>query len=272
MEQTDTAGQQETGYVISEDGLKIGYTKFGSGPAVVIVHGSYSVKEHWFQFAGLLAETNTVYVYDRRGRGQSADNDKSFSFQKEIDDLEAMLILAGAGVSIIGHSYGGGITLNYIIQTGFKGRVIFYEPMNGILRQVSQGLLPQLKVLVAEEKLDKATELTQTKIVGFEPAEVEATKASPSWNAFTQMTAIFIREVEALDNLRPAEAETDKIKAKAFLLLGTETPHILRTTTVAVAARVRGITMYPISNQGHLAHLFDPEQLKALVLQSLNQN
>jgi len=182
-----------------------------------------------------------------------------------------MVDLAGPDVSIIGHSYGGGIALSYIMQAGFKGRVVFYEPMNGIFQKVSQGLLPQLQALVAAEKLDEATVLTQTKIVGFDSAAVEASKQSPTWSAFTKMTKIFLRELEALDNLTPTETQTDGIEAKTILLLGTETPPSIRTATAALAARVRGITMYPVSNQGHIAHIFDPEQLKDLVLKCLNQ-
>lgn len=79
------------GTIVSTDGLTIGYTKFGSGPAKIIVHGSYSVQNHWFQFARLLAPTNMVYVYGRRGRGQSPDDAYSFSFQNEVDDLAAMV-------------------------------------------------------------------------------------------------------------------------------------------------------------------------------------
>ena len=141
--------QPEIGYVISNDGLKIGYTKFGQGPAVVIVHGSYSVQENWFEFARLLADAYTVYVYDRRGRGKSLDNNKSYSFQMELNDLAAIVHLAGNPIAIIAHSYGGAIGLSYLLQASFKGRVVFYEPMNGIFDAVSQGLLPELKLLVA---------------------------------------------------------------------------------------------------------------------------
>jgi pimeloyl-ACP methyl ester carboxylesterase len=268
----DSSGQPTTGYVISKDSLKIGYTKFGKGPAVVIVHGSYSIQNNWYQFASLLATTNTVYLYDRRGRGQSLDYDNLFSIQNEVDDLAAMINLAGVQTSIIGHSYGGSVVLNYIIQSGFTGRVVFYEPMNGIFGKVSKGLLPNLKALVDANKLEEATVLAQTDIVGFEPSAVEASKASPSWNEFTKMTKIFLRELEVLDNFSPTESQTDEIKAKTFLLLGTNTPHNLRITTAALAARVRGITMYPVKNQGHIAHVLDPEQLKDLVLKSLDNN
>lgn len=153
MTNLSTSGKQPiTGYILSKDGLKIAYTKFGNGAAVVIVHGSYSVQDHWFAFASLLAETNTVYVYDRRGRGQSPDSEKPFSFQSEVDDLAAIVDLAGQGVSIIAHSYGGAVGLSYLLQSAFRGPIVFYEPMNGIFDTVSQGLLPQLNSLVEEGK------------------------------------------------------------------------------------------------------------------------
>lgn len=268
----DSFGKLDTSYVVTKNGFKIGYTKFGKGPAVVIVHGSYSIQNNWYQFASLLAATHTVYVYDRRGRGQSPDDGKLFSFQSEIDDLNAMINLAGPETSIVAHSYGGGIALSYILQSGFSGHIVFYEPMNGIFGKVSQGLLPKLKALVVAGKLDEATVISQIEVVGFEPAMVEASKATPIWNAFTKMTKIFLRELEALDNLQPTELQTDEIKAKVFLLMGSDTPHILRKTTAALAARVRGITMYPVKNQGHIAHVLDPEQLKTLVLHSLELN
>ncbi|MCC9169155.1 alpha/beta fold hydrolase [Pontibacter harenae] len=261
-----------SGFVVSRDGLNIGYTKVGSGPAVIIVHGSYTVQNHWLRFATYLADTNTVYIYDRRGRGQSSDERKPFSFQHEVDDLAAMIDLAGPGATILGHSYGGGVTLSYIIQSGFEGRVIFYEPMNGILREVSQGLLPYLKSLVDTGRLDEATVMTQTRIVGFDPAAVEISKASPAWTALTEMTSVFLRELEALDNLNPTESETDAIRARTFLLLGTETQPEIRIATAALAARIRGITLYPVRNQGHLAHLLDPEQLKNLVMHCLTNS
>ena len=261
----------ETGSIISDDGLKVGYTKFGNGPSVVIVHGSYSVQENWFEFARLLADAYTVYVYDRRGRGKSLDDDNPFSFEMEVNDLAAIVHLAGDPVSIIAHSYGGAIALSYVLRVSFKGRIVFYEPMNGIFDAVSQGLLPELKLLVADGKLDEATVLTQTRIVGFDRSSVEASRRSPTWSTSTRMTKVFLRELEALDNLKPRSDETDKIQTKAFLLLGTESPHGIRKASAAVVARVRGITVYPVYNQGHMGHVLNPQQLSELVLQCFNE-
>ena len=59
------------GSVISGDGTTIGYRRFGTGPALVLLHGSMSSGAHHTELARLLADTFTVYVGDRRGRGLS---------------------------------------------------------------------------------------------------------------------------------------------------------------------------------------------------------
>jgi pimeloyl-ACP methyl ester carboxylesterase len=128
----------ETGSVVSKDGTNIGYTKFGNGAAVVITHGSYTTQQDWFAFAEQLSATNAVYVYDRRGRGVSMDT-TDYSIDKEVDDLAAMVALAGPVTAVVGHSFGGGVVLAYLIRDGYTGKAIMYEPMNSLYRQVSNG-------------------------------------------------------------------------------------------------------------------------------------
>lgn len=57
----------------SADGTAIGYRKLGSGSPIVLVHGSISTGEQWLPVAGHLANSHTVYIMDRRGRGLSGD-------------------------------------------------------------------------------------------------------------------------------------------------------------------------------------------------------
>lgn len=256
--------------LISKDGTEIGYTKFGEGPSIVICHGSYTVQEDWFAFANELATTHTVYVYDRRGRGQSMDTAK-YSHDKEVDDLAAMVVLAGVGTSILGHSFGGGVVLAYMIRDGFRGKVIMYEPMNSILREVSGGYLQELKVLVNRGDLDAATFLAQTKLVGLPAAGVETFRSSPYWSSFTKYTPIFVREAEALDNLKPTVIDAEKIKAKTWLLLGDQSWASLRIASAGVVSIIKGLTVYPIVGQHHMAFSEKPSLLKDLVIRCLSE-
>lgn len=118
---------KQTGSVVSSDGTRIGYTRFGSGPAVVVVHGAFDSQQDWLAFAELLAATHTVYVYDRRGLGQSPDVGQPYAFAYELDDLAALVALAGPAAALVGHSFGGGVALAYAIRAGFSGRLVLYE-------------------------------------------------------------------------------------------------------------------------------------------------
>lgn len=260
----------KTGIAISKDGTGIGYTQFGSGEAVVICHGSYTGQQDWFAFAQELAATRSVFVYDRRGRGQSADTNQPYTFEKELDDLAARVSLARATI-VMGHSFGGGVALAYTIRDGFAGKLIMYEPMNSLFRQVSNGYMEKLKELVAKGDLDTATLLTQLKIVGIPAANVEVFRSSPSWNSFVKQTPIFVRELEALDNLKPTAAVGEKIRAKTWLLLGEKSWPALRIAAAGILSIVKNLTVYPLIGQSHFANSENPKSLKDLVLKCLKE-
>jgi pimeloyl-ACP methyl ester carboxylesterase len=61
--------------VTSADGTTIAYGSQGEGPAVILVDGALSIRSSGSkpELAGLLSAHFTVYGYDRRGRGDSAD-------------------------------------------------------------------------------------------------------------------------------------------------------------------------------------------------------
>lgn len=256
------------GNVISKDGTKIGYSKFGEGPAVVICHGSYTIQQDWYAFALELSATNTVYVYDRRGRGESPDI-VEYSYDGEIDDLAAMVTLAGPKTSLLGHSYGGGLVLAYLIRDGFTGKSVMYEPMNSIFQQLSAGYLNELKELVANGDLDTATYLAQTEVVGLPEEGVAIFRQNPFWPIFSERTPIVLREFESLDNLKPTAQDAEKIKAQTWLLLGDQSWELIRLAAAGAVSIIKGLTLLPVIGQHHMAHTQNPKLLKDLLLHCL---
>lgn len=107
--------------VESADGTVIGYRKLGSGSPIILVHGSISTGEQWLAVAEQLADANTVYIMDRRGRGLSADAE-DYSLNTESDDIKALLDVAGKGASLLGHSYGAICALE-AVRTGSVRRL-----------------------------------------------------------------------------------------------------------------------------------------------------
>lgn len=98
--------------VISKDGTEIAYTKIGSGHPLIMIDGAFCSRLFGPSVDGapLLAKDFTVISYDRRGRNESGDN-KSYSVECEIEDIDALIQMAGGSAYLFGHSSGGALGL-----------------------------------------------------------------------------------------------------------------------------------------------------------------
>jgi pimeloyl-ACP methyl ester carboxylesterase len=123
---TDLEGLTQ-GSVTSRDGTRIGYWKIGSGPAVVVLHGSMESARSHTLLAGALAGDYTVYLPDRRGRGLSGPHRPDHSVRTEVEDLEAVLRDAGA-TRAFGVSASGAIVLAAARALPMLTKIAVYEP------------------------------------------------------------------------------------------------------------------------------------------------
>ena len=114
--------------VTSQDGTTIGYRQLGHGPAVVLVQGAMGSAHNFMQLAGMLTDAFTVYIPDRRGRGLSSlAYSKDYSIQKDVEDLDALLVKTGAH-SVFGLSSGAIICLQAALTLPAIHKAAIYEP------------------------------------------------------------------------------------------------------------------------------------------------
>ena len=92
--------------VTSKDGTPITYDRQGRGPAIILVGGAFVDRSENAPLATDLAERFTVYNYDRRGRGHSGET-LPYAVDREIEDLQALIVEAGASAHLYGVSSGG---------------------------------------------------------------------------------------------------------------------------------------------------------------------
>src|SRR5215218_9166043 len=107
---TGARGKFLTASVTSKDGTTIGYYRIGTGPGLVILHGSMQSALSHKLLAEALADYYTVYLVDRRGRPLSGTFGPDYSSRKEVEDLDAVLAATGAHY-VFGVSSGALITL-----------------------------------------------------------------------------------------------------------------------------------------------------------------
>ncbi|MGH2969183.1 MAG: alpha/beta fold hydrolase, partial [Solirubrobacteraceae bacterium] len=68
--------------------------------------GGYSGFDNFRGLGALLAAELTVFTYDRRGRGESADTER-YAVAREVEDLAAVIAEAGGSAFVYAFSSGG---------------------------------------------------------------------------------------------------------------------------------------------------------------------
>ena len=115
------------GAVRSRDGTTIGYRRLGRGPGLILLHGSMSSGGHHVELARLLADTFTVFVPDRRGRGLSGAYRGLGDLTQELEDVAALREATGAEL-LWGLSSGACIALQAARSMPGIRKVALYEP------------------------------------------------------------------------------------------------------------------------------------------------
>src|SRR2546425_8258502 len=113
--------------VKSRDGTPIAYERAGSGPPLVLVHGSTSDHDTAYRFViPMLERYFTVRALDRRGRGESGDG-VDYCLGRELGDVVAVIESAGEPGDLFGHGFGALLPLQAGQRKGDVPQMGLYE-------------------------------------------------------------------------------------------------------------------------------------------------
>lgn len=113
----------------SADGAGIVFDRYGTGPAVVLVHGAFTDRTHptLAGVAAALAPWFTVFNYDRRGRRASGDT-SPYTVEREVADLAAVIAAAGGSAQVFGGSSGAALALHAAARNPAISALALWEP------------------------------------------------------------------------------------------------------------------------------------------------
>lgn len=119
-------------------GHRVRYLEAGRGPVVVLVHGITSSANCWRSTIERLSRTNTVIAPDLLGHGQSAKPRGDYSLGAYASGIRDLLSVLGHDrVTIVGHSLGGGIAMQFAYQFPERtGRLVLVSS-GGLGREVN---------------------------------------------------------------------------------------------------------------------------------------
>lgn len=101
---------------LNRNGVSLYYEIHGSGPAILLSHGYSATIQMWREQVGPLSRYYQLILWDMRGHGQtdSPDDPGAYSEQATVEDMAALLDVAGAGQAIVGGlSLGGYMSLAF---------------------------------------------------------------------------------------------------------------------------------------------------------------
>ncbi len=106
--------------IITDDGTTIYYKDWGSGPPVVFSHGWPLDADAWEgQMVYLASNGYRCIAHDRRGHGRSSQPWTGNEMDTYADDMAKLIeTLDLNGITLIGHSTGGGEVARYIGRRG----------------------------------------------------------------------------------------------------------------------------------------------------------
>jgi pimeloyl-ACP methyl ester carboxylesterase len=174
--------------ITSKDGTQIAYDVAGKGPALILVGGMFEFRAFESDTSFLatfppLLENFTVYHYDRRGRGDSGDT-LPYSVQREIEDIDALIEVAGGSAYLSGISSGSALALEaaLALPDNVKKLAMYDPPYNDDpdARQSWATFQKNLQKTLADGRKAEAVELFMLQ-TGMPPEHLEGIRQIPVW-------------------------------------------------------------------------------------------
>ncbi len=153
---TATREQQlgdEVKYVVVH-GYRRAYRMKGSGPVLLLLHGMACDSTTWSPVMDELAEHFTVLAPDLLGHGESDKPNADYSLGGFANGMRDLLTVLGIDrVTVVGHSFGGGIAMQFAYQ--------FPERTERIVLVSTGGLGPEVTPLIRMMTLPGAGVVTR---------------------------------------------------------------------------------------------------------------
>jgi len=171
---------------VSADGTVIAFTAWGEGEPLIIIDGATAypaINPTNEEIGRLLSDGFRTYAFDRRGRGQSTDT-KPYAIAREIEDIAALIEVAGAPATVFGWSSGAVLALD-AAQAGLPiARLALFEPpfvVDDSRPPLPADYVERLEAAVADGRPGDAAAIFITEAAGMPAEMLDQVRNSDFW-------------------------------------------------------------------------------------------
>ncbi len=256
--------------VISRDGTAIAFERRGCGPPLVLVDGALCSRAFgpMPKLAPLLAARFSVYMYDRRGRGDSTDT-KPYARQREVEDLEALIGEAGGSAFVLGLSSGAALALEAAASGLAIEKLAVYEPPYMVTpadsaRHATADHQAQLERLLAAGRRGDAVKYFMRDMVGVPAIFVLLMRFMPSvWSKLEDAASTLPYDASIMGNFSLPQRRLAAIRTPTLVIGGGKSESRLQAAVAATADAVPNARRQTLKGQ---THNVKPEVLTPVLL------
>lgn len=257
-------------HLTSPSGTRIEIDTHGSGPPLVLVHGSFSDhRDNWQFVAPLLSQRFTVHAVARRGRGQT-DATTGHSIEDEAQDIAAVVRSIDEPVFLLGHSYGAQVALAAALQLPDRVRkLVLYEAPwpDAIEAQAMAGL----EAMASAGDWERFALTFFGDLLGVPTPELQALRASELWPPIVADAKASLRDLRALRQHRFDAERFRALRMPVLLQIGSDSPRELYITD-ALAKVLPDVRIEVLPGQAHEGMTTAPEMYGEAVSRFLLQD
>ncbi|HVA97890.1 MAG TPA: alpha/beta fold hydrolase [Bacteroidia bacterium] len=254
--------------------MKLAFRKYGTGQAIIILHGLFGSSDNWQTFGKKLAEHFEVYLVDLRNHGHSPHNEE-WNYKIMSDDI--LELISDENIQhpiVMGHSMGGKVAMYFaithpdkvkklvVLDISPKFYPIHHQPILTALQAVDLNKITSRKQ--AEEIISKYISDISTK--QFLLKNLYWRDDAPdklAWRFNLDVIAKNINEVGAETILpkKPMDA------FQTLFIRGEKSNYISETDIELVKKYFFGAEIKTIIDAGHWIHADQPQQLYDVLME-----
>jgi pimeloyl-ACP methyl ester carboxylesterase len=244
--------------VTSKDGTVIAYNRAGAGYPLIMVDGAFcsSIMGPSIEGVPLFAQHFDVISYDRRGRNESGDT-KPYAVEREIEDLDALIGVAGGAAYVFGHSSGAALALSATAAGLNITKLALYEPPYnaGNDKIIPADAEEQLKTMIAADKRSDAVKFFLKDLIGIPAIVVFIMRLLPVWKKLKAIAHTTPYDIAILDNFKFPFEKAASIKIPVFLSGGDKSQVMLQHSVQKLAEVMPNSTLKILKGQDHSASM-----------------
>ncbi len=242
--------------VLSKDGTAIAFERSGAGPAVILVDGALCSRAFgpMPNLARLLARRFTVFMYDRRGRGDSGDT-RPHAREREVEDIEALIQAAGGSAFVLGLSSGAALALEAAASRVNITKLAVYEPpfmVDDGGHHAAAGHEAQLNRMIAAGRRGEAVRYFMREMVGLPAIFVVLMRLMPGmWRKLEAVAHTLPYDAAVMGDFSVPTARLASNTIPTLVIHGEKTDARLKKAARVVAEAVPGAQYRTLRGQTH---------------------